>query len=291
METYTMNNGLTIPKLGIGTYILKPAQAEFSVETALKDGYRLVDTANIYMNERGVGRGLRKAFDAGVAGREDVFLTTKLWPSEYKYDDAMRAIDDTLARLGTDYVDLLLLHQQYGDYMDAYRAMEDMVDMGKVRSIGLSDFSAERFEQVASNARIKPAVHQIETHPYYAERDLAELAAKYGTLIESWFPLGGLDNKTRLMADPVVADLAAKYGRTPAQILLRWNIQMGYIAIPGSSDAEHIAENIAVFDFALSDDDMALMKTLDRGVRFFTMTEAEQEKAFTGFAPDFNDQD
>ena len=290
METYKLNNGLEIPKLGIGMYILTPEQAENSVYCALKNGYRLIDTANVYMNERGVGRGIKRAVEEGICRREDIFLTTKLWPSEYKYDDALKAIDETLARLDTDYIDLLLLHQQYGEYLDAYKAMEKAVELGKVKSIGLSNFNEERFENVINNCTIKPAVHQIETHPYYPEHKLRDLGAKYGTMVESWFPLGGIENKGKLLDNDIIKEIASKYGKTTAQVVLRWHIQNNYIAIPGSADPKEIEENIGIFDFELSSEDLEKIAKLDTETRFFNMTEEEQEKAFTGFAPDFNTQ-
>ncbi len=290
MENYKLNNGLEIPKLGIGMYVLTPDQAENSVYWALKYGYRLIDTANVYMNERGVGRGIKRAIDEGICKREDIFLTTKLWPSEYKYEDALKAIDETLERLGLEYIDLLLLHQQYGEYIDAYKAMEKAVELGKVKSIGLSNFNETRFKNVIDNCTIKPAVHQIETHPFYPEHDLRELGNKYGTFVESWFPLGGIDNKNKLLDNNIIKEIANEHGKTPAQVILRWHIQNDYIAIPGSANENEIKENIGIFDFELSDDDMEKIQKLDTQTRFFTMSEAEQEKAFTNFAPDFNNQ-
>ena len=271
-------------------YVLTPDQAENSVYWALKYGYRLIDTANVYMNERGVGRGIKRAIDEGICKREDIFLTTKLWPSEYKYDDSLKAIDETLERLGLEYIDLLLLHQQYGEYIDAYKAMEKAVELGKVKSIGLSNFNETRFKNVIDNCTIKPAVHQIETHPFYPEHDLRELVNKYGTFVESWFPLGGIDNKNKLLDNNIIKEIANEHGKTPAQVILRWHIQNDYIAIPGSANENEIKENIGIFDFELSDDDMEKIQKLDTQTRFFTMSEAEQEKAFTNFAPDFNNQ-
>lgn len=290
MENYKLNNGFEMPKLGIGMYVLTPDQAENSVYHALKDGYRLIDTANVYMNERGVGRGIKRAVSEGICKREDIFLTTKLWPSEYKYDDALKAIDETLARLDTDYIDLLLLHQQYGEYIDAYKAMEKAVELGKVKSIGLSNFNEERFEDVINKCTIKPAVHQIETHPFYPEHDLKALGEKYGTIVESWFPLGGIENKGKLLDNDIIKEIAAEHGKRAAQVILRWHIQNHFVAIPGSADEKEIAENFDIFDFELTDEDLEKMQKLDTGTRFFTMSEEEQERAFTGFAPDFNNQ-
>jgi len=222
--------------------------------------------------------------------REDIFLTTKLWPSEYKYEDALKAIDETLARLDTDYIDLLLLHQQYGEYIDAYKAMEKAVELGKVKSIGLSNFNEERFEDVINKCTIKPAVHQIETHPFYPEHDLKALGEKYGTIVESWFPLGGIENKGKLLNNEIIKEIAEEHGKTTAQVILRWHIQNNYVAIPGSADKNEIAENFDIFDFELTDEDLEKIQKLDTGTRFFTMSEEEQERAFTGFAPDFNNQ-
>jgi len=290
MENYKLNNGLEMPKLGIGMYVLTPEQAENSVYHALKDGYRLIDTANVYMNERGVGRGIKRAVSEGICKREDIFLGTKLWPSEYKYDDALKAIDETLVRLDTDYIDLLLLHQQYGEYIDAYKAMEKAVELGKVKSIGLSNFNEERFGNVINKCEILPAVHQIETHPFYPEHDLKALGEKYGTIVESWFPLGGIDNKGKLLDNDIIKEIATEHGKTTAQVILRWHIQNDYVAIPGSADEKEIAENFDIFDFELTDEDLEKMQKLDTGTRFFTMSEEEQERVFTGFAPDFNNQ-
>lgn len=290
MVYYKLNDGNKIPKLGIGMYVLTPEQAEESVYNALKIGYRLIDTANVYMNEKGVGRGIKRAINEGIVKREDIFVTSKLWPTDYAYEDAKKAIDETLKRLDLDYIDLLLLHQQYGEYLDAYRAMEHGVKAGKIKSIGLSDFNAERFQKVVENATIIPAVHQIETHPYYPEHELRELAKKTNTIIESWFPLGGIENKGKLLNNEIIKGIADKYNKTNAQVILRWHLQMGYIAIPGSSNKEHIEENFNIFDFELSDEDMNEMKKVDSETRFFTMSEEEQEKMFTGFAPDFNSQ-
>lgn len=287
MEFYNLNNGMKMPKLGIGMYILTPDQAEDAVCYALKEqGYRLIDTANCYMNEKAVGRGIKKS---GVP-REEVFLTSKLWPTDYKYEKAKKAIDETLKRLDTPYIDLLLLHQQYGEYLEAYKAMEEAVKEGKIKAIGLSDFNEERFQIVVDNCKIKPAIHQIETHPFYPEHSLKALAEKSGTIIESWFPLGGIDNKHKLLDNEIIKNIAKKYNKSSAQIILRWHIQSGYVAIPGSCNHKEIEENINIFDFELSNEDMNEIKKLDTNTRFFTMSEEEQERMFTSFAPDFNSQ-
>lgn len=251
MEYYELNDGNKIPKLGIGMYVLTPEQAEESVYNVLKTGYRLIDTANVYMNEKGVGRGIKRAVNEGIVKREDIFVTSKLWPTDYAYENAKKAIDETLKRLNLEYIDLLLLHQQYGEYLEAYKAMEEAVSSGKIKSIGLSDFNAERFQKVVDNAKIMPAVHQIETHPYYPELKLKKLADNTNTLIESWFPLGGIENKGKLLDNEIIKKIANKHNKTSAQIILRWHIQMGYIAIPGSSNKNHIVENFNILILSL----------------------------------------
>ena len=286
MKMVRLNNGLEMPQLGIGVYALKSDEAEFAVKTALQNGYRLIDTANVYMNEKAVGRGLR----ASGVKREDVFISSKLWPQDYAYEKAKKAINKTLERLGVDYIDLLLLHQQYGPYLEAWKAMEEAVKEGKVRSIGLSDFNAKRFQDVIDHARILPVLHQIETHPFYQERDLASLAVKTNTYIESWFPLGGREDISKILNNKVLVDIAKEYNKTVAQIVIRWHLQMNYIVIPGSSNEAHIKENINVFDFELTENDMTKIQKLDGTGRFFTLPEEEQEKWFMGSTLDFDNQ-
>ena len=286
MKKVRLNNGLEMPQLGIGVYALKSDEAEFAVKTALQNGYRLIDTANVYMNEKAVGRGLR----ASGVKREDVFISSKLWPQDYSYEKAKKAIDKTLERLEVDYIDLLLLHQQYGPYLEAWKAMEEAVKEGKVRSIGLSNFNAKRFQDVIDHAEILPVLHQIETHPFYQERDLASLAVKTNTYIESWFPLGGRENISKILNNKVLVDIAKEHNKTVAQIVIRWHLQMGYIVIPGSSNEAQIKENINVFDFELTENDMAKIQKLDGTGRFFTLSEEEQEKWFMGSTLDFDNQ-
>ena len=287
MKNVKLNNGMEIPQLGIGVYALKPTEAEFAVKTALRNGYRLIDTANVYMNEKAVGRGVR----ASGVKREDVIISSKLWPQDYAYEKAKKAIDKTLERLGVDYIDLLILHQQYGPYLEAWKAMEEAVEQGKIRAIGLSDFNAKRFQDVIDHARIMPVLHQIETHPFYQERDLAELARKTNTYIESWFPLGGREDISKILNNEVLTDIAKKHDKTVAQVVLRWHLQMGYIVIPGSANEDHIKENINIFDFELTDDDMARIQELDGTGRFFTLSEEEQEKWFMGSTLNFDNQE
>ena len=260
-RTVTLNNGVAMPVLGIGTYILSSAQAEESVYAALMAGTRLIDTARIYGNEDGVGRGIARA---GVP-RDEVFLTTKLWTADFS--DAAAAIDASLTRLGQDYVDLLLLHHEDTYDEDAYHAMEDAVGAGKVRCIGISNFYEDGFARMLAASRIPPAVLQNETHPYYQERSVKEAIAGAGTVLESWFPLGGKDNCQALFADPIIAEVAGNHGVSPAQALIRWHLQSGNVCIPGSSNPDHILEDADVFGFALTDDETAAIDALETGQR------------------------
>ena len=283
MNTVLLNNGVEMPMLGIGTFILSPDQAEKSVTAALNAGYRLIDTANAYVNERAVGRAIRKS---GVP-REEIFVTTKLWVSEY--GRAAKAIDETLDRLGLDYVDFLLLHQPYGDYLHAYRAMEDALEARKVRAIGLSNFYEDKFSQVLKIAHVVPAVLQNEMHPYHQEKDMKQFLLPYGTVQEAWFPLGGRDNTSTLFRDRTIADIAKAKGKTPAQIILRWEIQSGIVAIPGSANEKHIRENLDISDFALSIDEMSRIDQLESR-RFYQFSDRQAEQMFTSWRPDFDEQ-
>ena len=266
--TVTMNNGVVMPILGIGTYALSSEQAENSVYWALRDGYHLIDTARIYGNEDGVGRGIRRAIEEGYVTREDIFVTTKMWTSDFGNGDA--AIDASLERLGLDTIDLMILHHsQPENDVDAYQAMERAVADGKLRCIGLSNYyEPEDFDRVVNATTIVPALLQNETHPYHQSTEMKNHIAQYGTVMESWFPLGGRGNTQLLFDDPTIAAIADAHGKTSAQVILRWHLQAGNIAIPGSSNPDHILENISIFDFELSDDEMAQMTALDRNDRF-----------------------
>lgn len=289
--TVMLNSGYEMPILGIGTFNLSLEQAENSVYNALKDGYRLIDTANAYRNERGVGRGIQKAIDEGIVTRDEIFVTTKLWVSEYeRVEDS---IDETLERLGLDYVDLLLLHQPYGEYIEGYKGMEKAVEEGKVRSIGISNFYEKKFDQIMEIATIPPAVLQNESHPYYHDITMKEYMAKYGTILEAWFPLGGGDTATQaeLFSDPTILKIGEKYGKTAPQIILRWHLQVGTIAIPGSTNPDHIAENFDIFDFELTDEDMAELNALNKGERSWNVSEEDAERQFTGSVIDFDPQE
>lgn len=281
-QTYVkLNNGIEMPQFGMGVYMVPEGpETVNAVAEALAQGYRHIDTAHAYQNERSVGKAVA---ESGIP-RDEIWITTKLWPSEYGRGKTMAAIDKMLERLGTDRIDLLLLHQQFGDYMGAWADMEDAVEAGKVRAIGLSNFESERLEEVCEAARIKPAALQVECHPYYQQHALKERVASYSTIIESWYPLGHGD--AALLAEPLFAELGAKYGKTPAQVILRWHIQEGNVIFPKSTSPAHIADNMAIFDFELADDEMARIAKLDKGVRYFNMTLAEQEANLGAWVPE-----
>lgn len=266
--TVLLNSGYEMPILGIGTFALSDDQAENSVYWALKAGFRLIDTARIYGNEQGVGRGIRRAVDEGIVKREEIFVTTKMWTSDYSDGDA--AVDASLNRLGLDYVDLMILHHsQPENDIQAYEAMERAVEAGKLRSIGLSNYyEPEDFDRVAEAVDIKPALLQNETHPYHQSRQMKEHIAGYGTVLESWFPLGGRGNTQVLFQDSTVAAIAEAHGVSSPQVIIRWHLQAGNICIPGSSNEEHIKEDFDVWDFALSEEEMEDMLALDRNERF-----------------------
>ena len=275
-----LNNGIEMPQFGMGVFQVPEGPATVdAVSQALALGYRHIDTAHAYQNERSVGEAIRKS---GI-DRDLIWVTTKLWPSEYGRGKTAAAIDKMLSRLGTDHIDLLLQHQQFGDYLGAWADMEDAVAAGKVRAIGLSNFESARLEEVCKAAAIKPAALQVECHPYYQQDALKARVAAYGTVLESWYPLGHGD--PALLAEPLFAELGAKYGKTSAQIILRWHIQEGNVIFPRATNPAHIADNMDIFDFALADDEMAAIKALDKGVRYFTMTLEEQEANLGGFVP------
>lgn len=282
MEYLNLNNGTKIPAAGIGTFLLKPAEAESSVISALASGYELIDTANAYMNEKAVGRGMKKS---GLE-REKIYLSTKLWPSEYAVAD--QVIDDTLKRLDTDYIDLLFLHQPVGDYVGAYKAMERAVKAGKVKSLGLSNFSVEQIKEIVTVTEIKPAVVQVEAHPYYPQTALKEYLKEMKALIMAWYPLGHGDKA--LQNEEVFAELAGKYGKSKAQIILRWHTQVGNIVIPGSKNEAHIKDNINIFDFTLTAEEIQKIATLNKNVSYYTATK-EALQGYLAFAPDFDSQE
>ena len=263
MEYVTLNNGVKMPMAGIGTFLLSPDEAEASVLSALQCGYRLIDTANAYVNEKAVGRAMKRS---GMK-REEIFLETKLWPSFYEQDDA---VDKTLARLDTDYIDLLLIHQPAGNYIAGYRQMEKAYKEGKVRAIGLSNFNEAQIREILEICEVKPSVLQTEVHPYSQEKALKQFLAQEGMVIQAWYPLGHGDKA--LINEPLFTELAQKYGKSNVQIILRWHIQDGNIVIPGSKNAEHIRDNFDLFDFSLSDEEMAKIAAMDQKKRYYTST-------------------
>ncbi len=277
----TLNDGNKIPQFGIGVFQVPEGEATYStVKNALEIGIRHIDTAHAYQNERSVGKAVK---ESGIP-RKDVWITTKLWPSEYGEGKTSEAIDKMLKRLDTDYIDLLLLHQQFGDYIGAYKDMEKAVKDGRVKSIGLSNFESERLEEVLAIAKIPPSVLQVECHPYYQQNELKKRVEKYDTRIEAWYPIGHGDKA--LINEPLFTKLGQKYGKTNVQIILRWHIQEGTIVFPRSTNPVHIKENFEIFDFELTHDEMEQIRKLDSGKRFFLMTLEEQEKNLGVWTPE-----
>ena len=263
MEHFTLSNGNKMPMAGIGVFMMSPAEAEAAVESAIKSGVRLIDTANGYMNESGTGRGIKKS---GVA-REEIFLVTKLWPTVYEKETA---IDETLARLGTDYIDLLFLHQPTANWREGYRKIEKAYKEGKVKAIGLSNFPEDLLKEAIETMDIKPHVVQVEAHPYFPQTELKAFLAETGMGLMAWYPLGHGDKN--LINEPVFAKLAGRYGKTNAQIILRWHVQSGNVVFPGSRNPEHIRDNFDIFDFALTGEEMAEIAKVDKGVRYYNGT-------------------
>lgn len=265
---------------GIGTFLLSPDEAEASVLSALECGYRLIDTANAYVNEKAVGRAMKKS---GVP-REEIFLETKLWPSFYEQEDA---VEKTLERLDTDYIDLLLIHQPAGNYVAGYQLMEKAYKEGKVKAIGLSNFDPEQIQEILDICEVKPAVLQTEVHPYSQEKELKELLAKEGIVIQAWYPLGHGD-KT-LIEEPEFAKLGKKYNKSNAQIILRWHIQDGNVVIPGSKNPAHIKDNFDLFDFELTEEEMKEIADIDQKKRYYHST-PEMLKQYVKMVPPVDEQ-
>ena len=263
MKYFTLNNGLKMPMAGIGTFMIAPVDAEVAVESALRSGVRLIDTANAYMNESATGRGIKKS---GVA-REDIFLVSKLWPTVYEKETA---VDEMLQRLGTDYVDLLFLHQPTDNWREGYKNIEKACREGKVKAIGLSNFPDDLLREAIEFAEIKPQVVQVEAHPYFPQTELKKILAETGMGLMAWSPLGHGDKA--LINEPVFTELAAKYHKSNAQIILRWHIQSGNVVFPGSKNPEHIRDNFNIFDFALTDEDMAKIASIDKNTRYYHAT-------------------
>ena len=280
MEYIRLNNDIKMPMAGLGTFLLSPDEAEASTISALNCGYRLIDTANAYVNEKAVGRGIRKS---GLQ-RDEIFLETKIWPSFYEDEEA---VDKTLQRLGTDYIDLLLIHQPSGNYIAGYKHMEKAYKEGKARAIGLSNFSKDQIREILGISEIRPSVLQTEVHPYSQEKKLKEFLEEENIVVQAWYPLGHGDKN--LLSEPVFSELGRKYNKSNAQIILRWHIQYGDIIIPGSKNPEHIKANLDIFDFSLTDDEMKRIGSLDKKKRYYHST-PEMLRAYAEMVPDVDGQ-
>ena len=277
MEYVTLNNGNKCPVIGIGTFMISPADAEVSVREALKMGYSCVDTAAAYQNERACGRGIKAS---GVA-REDVFLSTKLWPSEYENENA---VDETLERLGVDDVDLLYLHQPAGNWLAGYRMLEKAYKDGKIKAIGISNFEGKYIAELETKWEIAPQFIQVEAHPYFPQDELRKTLDKHGIRLMAWYPLGHGDKS--LIEEPIFKTLGEKYGKSAPQVILRWHTQMGFVVIPGSKNVDHIKDNLDILDFKLTDDEMAEIAKLNKGVRYYNGTE-EQLAGYAAWQPEY----
>ena len=280
METVKLYNNVEVPVLGIGTFMISPEDTEKSVYAALKLGYRMIDTANAYMNEEAVGKALKKAINEGIVTREEVFVSTKIWATLYENENA---VDDTLKRLDLDYVDLLFIHQPAGNYMAGYRMLEKAYKDGKAKSLGISNFEGEKLEKLLADSEIKPHVIQMEAHPYCTEKEIRDRLAEYGTATMGWYPLGHGDRG--LVNEEVFTKLADKYRKSNAQIVLRWHTQMGFITIPGSKNPDHIRDNGDIFDFSLTEEEMAEIAKLDGTKKYYHADEKQVEKYATMHLP------
>ena len=281
MDLITLNNGVTIPQVGLGTYLLEPDDAQSAVTYALDNGYTLIDTANVYVNERAVGRGMR----ASSKAREEIVLETKLWPSFF---ERPTAVDETLERLGTDYIDLMILHQPAGDTVAGYRILEKAYKEGKIRAIGLSNFDVAQTQRILDECEVVPTINQVECHPYFPQTELKALLKEHNIALQAWYPLGGRGNAS-IMSEPVIEEIAKTHGKSPAQVILRWHVQLGHSIVPGSKTPSHIAENLDLFNFELTNEEMAQINGLDKGEPIFQRT-PEVEHFFATFAPDIDSE-
>ena len=272
IPTLTLNNGVQIPALGFGVFQTAPEETTAAVETALELGYRHVDTAAAYGNERGVGEALRRS---GL-DRAEVFLETKIWISDYGYDETLHGFEKSARKLGVDQIDLLILHQalpsEFEKTQEAYRALEKLLADNKVRAIGVSNFMVDHLTALLDKASVVPAVNQIECHPYFTQRDVQDFGAEHGILTQAWSPIGGITfyrdgQHTSTLQDPIIGEIARAHGKTPAQVMLRWHLQQGRSAIPKSTKPQRIAENFDVFDFELTGEQLAAIDGLDTGTR------------------------
>jgi diketogulonate reductase-like aldo/keto reductase len=278
MKTIKLNNGVEMPQMGYGVYQVPPEECERCVSDALSVGYRLIDTAQAYNNEEGVGAAVAKS---GIA-RQEIFLVSKIWISNYGYEKAKASIDESLRKLRTDYIDLMLLHQPFCDRYGAYRALEEAYKEGKVRAIGVSNFFPDHYIDFAENVSVVPAVNQVETHVFDQQIQAQKYMEEYGTHIMSWSPLA--EGRNNFFQNETLAAIGAKHGKTVAQVALRWLIQRGVIIIPKSTHIERMRENLDIFDFELSADNMTQIATLDTGKSlFFDHHDGEVTKMFMGW--------
>lgn len=275
MEYVTLSNGVKMPKLGYGVYQVTKDECERCVSDALKVGYRHIDTAQSYFNEEEVGNAIKKS---GIP-REELFITTKVWIEHYGYEECRKSVIESMRKLQLDYIDLVLLHQPFADYYGAWRALEELYAEGKLRAIGVSNFNPDRLVDICSFSRIKPMVNQVETHPHNQQKAAHEWMNKYGVVHEAWAPFG--EGRGGLFTDPVLEKIAAKYGKTTAQVMLRWHIQRGIAVIPKSTHIERMKENFDVFGFTLSDEDMQAIAALDKEQSsFFSHTDPNMVEWF-----------
>lgn len=258
MEQITLYNGVKMPIVGYGVYQVSKEECERCVMDALAVGYRSIDTAQSYFNEEEVGNAIKKS---GIP-REDIFLTTKVWVEHYGYEEAKKSVFESMRKLRTDYLDLVLLHQPFSDYYGAYRALEDLYNEGKLRAIGVSNFYPDRLVDMALFNRVKPMVNQVETHPFHQQTEAKKWMERYGVQIEAWAPFG--EGRGGLFENPVLAEIAEKHKKTTAQVMLRWHIQRGVVVIPKSAHKERMKENLNIFDFALDQTDMKRISELDQ---------------------------
>ena len=275
MEWIALANGVKMPQLGYGVYQVTREECERCVSDALSVGYRHIDTAQSYFNEEEVGRAIQKS---GIP-REELFITTKVWIEHYGYEECQKSVLESMRKLQLDYIDLVLLHQPFSDYYGAWCALEELYAEGKLRAIGVSNFLPDRLVDLCSFSRIKPMVNQVETHPHHQQKAAHEWMKKYGVVHEAWAPFG--EGRGGLFTDPVLVKIGEKYGKTPAQVMLRWHIQRGIVVIPKSTHIERMKENEDVFDFALSDADMQEIASLDREQSsFFSHTDPATVEMF-----------
>lgn len=262
MENLKLSNGVEMPLEGFGVFQVPDSnECKNAVLEAIKAGYRLIDTAAIYMNEKAVGEAIKQAISEGIVKREELFITTKLWVSDFSYEGAKRGFDRSLKNLGLEYLDLYLLHQAYGDVYGAWRAIEEFYNEKKIRAIGVSNFNIGKFTEFAELVNIKPMVNQIELHPFFAQYDAIENMKKYGCLPQAWGPLA--EGKHGIFTHPVLTEIGKKHGKTAAQIALKWNVQRGVSILPKSVHKERIEQNFDIWNFIISDEDMKKIDALD----------------------------